>query len=94
MLLNTRPKDWPAEGELIDLKQHDLPHRSSSTEWWYMHAHLDGKNEKGEPRKLAMFASFFFASLKLMQKRVYLIMRILSPGPYLTWITRLTILFP
>ena len=68
MLLNTRPKDWPAEGELIDLKQHDLPHRSSSTEWWYMHAHLDGKNEKGEPRKLAMFASFFLRLLEVDTK--------------------------
>lgn len=68
MLLNTRPKDWPAEGELIDLKQHDLPHRSSSTEWWYMHAHLDGKNEKGEPRKLAMFASFFLRLLEVDAK--------------------------
>ena len=68
MLLNKRPKDWPAEGKLIDLEQHDLPHRSSSTEWWYMHAHLDGKNQKGEHRKLAMFASFFLRLLEVDTK--------------------------
>ena len=68
MLLNKRPKDWPAEGKLVDLTQHDSPHKSSSTEWWYMHAHLAGKNEKGESRKLAMFASFFLRLLEIDTK--------------------------
>ena len=46
--------DWPGPGE-IDLNIHDFPHKSSTTEWWYMHAHLpaaDGKN-------YSLFASFF-----------------------------------
>ncbi|MGB1119640.1 MAG: polyprenyl synthetase family protein [Chitinophagales bacterium] len=68
MLLNKRPKDWPAKGKRLDLAKHDLPHSSSSTEWWYMHAHLDGKNEKGESRKLAMFASFFLRLLEVDRK--------------------------
>ncbi|MEC8628181.1 MAG: polyprenyl synthetase family protein [Bacteroidota bacterium] len=68
MLLNKHPLDWPAEGKRLDIEKHDLPHRSSSIEWWYMHAHLDGKNEKGEPRKLAMFASFFLRLLEIDTK--------------------------
>jgi len=49
-----RPADWPASGP-IDLRVHDLPHRSSMTEWWYLHAHLT--TEDG--RELGVFASFF-----------------------------------
>lgn len=48
------PHDWPAPGA-IDLAIHDLPHASSTTEWWYLNAHLttvDG-------RSLSVFASFF-----------------------------------
>ena len=34
------PADWPVAGR-IDLAVHDLPHRSSTTEWWYLHAHVE-----------------------------------------------------
>ncbi len=51
---NSRPSDWPSPGP-IDLDRHDLPHRSSLTEWWYTHAHLDTV----DGRKLAVFAAFF-----------------------------------
>jgi geranylgeranyl pyrophosphate synthase/predicted secreted hydrolase len=46
--------DWPIDGP-IDLSIHDLPHASSSTEWWYMNTHLEAKGG----RKLSLFASFF-----------------------------------
>jgi geranylgeranyl pyrophosphate synthase/predicted secreted hydrolase len=48
------PLDWPKEGP-IDLDIQDLPHRSSSTEWWYINSHI----ETVDGRKLALFASFF-----------------------------------
>ncbi len=50
----TPPKDWPKDGP-IDLSIHDLPHASSSTEWWYMHSHITAKGGK----HFSMFASFF-----------------------------------
>lgn len=53
-LMTTRPDDWPADGP-IDLTVHDLPHRSSTTEWWYLNSHLE--TVTGE--KLSLFASFF-----------------------------------
>jgi geranylgeranyl pyrophosphate synthase/predicted secreted hydrolase len=46
--------DWPGTGP-IDLAVHDLPHRSSATEWWYVNTHctlLDG-------RAMSVFAAFF-----------------------------------
>jgi geranylgeranyl pyrophosphate synthase/predicted secreted hydrolase len=46
--------DWPAAGP-IDLAVHDLPHRSSATEWWYVNTHvktIDGND-------LSLFAAFF-----------------------------------
>ncbi|HRG91124.1 MAG TPA: lipocalin-like domain-containing protein, partial [Chitinophagales bacterium] len=46
--------DWPQPGP-IDLKIHDLPHASSSTEWWYMHTHIKAKGG----REFSLFASFF-----------------------------------
>ncbi len=46
--------DWPQEGP-IDLKIHDLPHASSSTEWWYMHSHIKTKGGK----QFSLFTSFF-----------------------------------
>lgn len=49
-----RPADWPQPGP-IDLARHDLPHRSSVTEWWYTNAHLD----TADGRRLAVFAAFF-----------------------------------
>ncbi|MCW3124896.1 MAG: Octaprenyl diphosphate synthase [Bacteroidetes bacterium] len=47
------PPDWPKEGP-IDLNIHDLPHISSTTEWWYMHSHI-----KCGERNFSLFASFF-----------------------------------
>jgi geranylgeranyl pyrophosphate synthase/predicted secreted hydrolase len=46
--------DWPSPGP-IDLAVHDLPHRSSTTEWWYLNAHL----ETADGRPLSLFAAFF-----------------------------------
>jgi len=48
------PTDWPGPGP-IDLVAQDLPHASSSTEWWYVHAHLRLRDD----RQVALFASFF-----------------------------------
>jgi geranylgeranyl pyrophosphate synthase/predicted secreted hydrolase len=48
------PSDWPADGP-IDLTKHDLPHGSSSTEWWYINCHV----ETASGRKVSLFASFF-----------------------------------
>ena len=48
------PMDWPANGP-IDLAIHDLPHRSSATEWWYVNAHLESSTGNG----YGIFASFF-----------------------------------
>jgi geranylgeranyl pyrophosphate synthase/predicted secreted hydrolase len=48
------PHDWPSAGP-IDLEVHDLPHESSTTEWWYMNGHCvveDG-------REFSIFAAFF-----------------------------------
>jgi geranylgeranyl pyrophosphate synthase/predicted secreted hydrolase len=49
-----RPADWPAAGP-IDLAVHDLPHASSTTEWWYLKAHV----ETLDGRPLSLFAAFF-----------------------------------
>src|SRR4051812_431011 len=46
--------DWPKDGP-IDLNIHDLPHASSTTEWWYMHSHIKAKGG----REFSFFASFF-----------------------------------
>jgi geranylgeranyl pyrophosphate synthase/predicted secreted hydrolase len=54
-----RPTDWPQDG-LIDLSIHDLPHDSSTTEWWYMNAHIKANNGKD----YSIFASFFRRLLK------------------------------
>jgi len=51
---NARPADWPTPGP-IDLARHDLPHRSSLTEWWYTNAHV----ETLDGRQLSLFAAFF-----------------------------------
>lgn len=48
------PADWPGPGP-IDLEAHDPPHGSSSTEWWYVNAHI----ETVSGLRLAVFASFF-----------------------------------
>jgi geranylgeranyl pyrophosphate synthase/predicted secreted hydrolase len=49
-----RPSDWPGPGP-IDLAVHDLPHASSTTEWWYLKAHV----ETVDGRALSLFAAFF-----------------------------------
>lgn len=48
------PADWPPPGP-IDLGVHDLPHASSTTEWWYVNAHV----QTATGRALSLFASFF-----------------------------------
>jgi geranylgeranyl pyrophosphate synthase/predicted secreted hydrolase len=48
------PLDWPGPGP-IDLAVHDLPHRSSATEWWYVNSHLT----LADGRALSVFAAFF-----------------------------------
>ncbi|MBM4345163.1 MAG: polyprenyl synthetase family protein [Deltaproteobacteria bacterium] len=50
----THPADWPKAGA-IDLDVHDLPHASSSTEWWYLNGHL----RTATGRDLSFFVSFF-----------------------------------
>ena len=32
--------DWPNRFGPIDLERHDLPHKSSITEWWYLNSHV------------------------------------------------------
>ena len=49
-----RPADWPAPGP-IDLGLHDRPHASSTTEWWYLKAHV----ETVDGRAFSLFAAFF-----------------------------------
>jgi len=56
--MNHFPSDWPGKGP-IDLKIHDLPHPSSSTEWWYVNSHVKLANGQ----KLSLFAAFFRIAL-------------------------------
>ena len=49
-----RPADWPSPGP-IDLAIHDLPHDSSTLEWWYVNAHLAAT----DGREFSLFAAFF-----------------------------------
>jgi geranylgeranyl pyrophosphate synthase/predicted secreted hydrolase len=55
--------DWPKDGP-IDLAIHDLPHASSSTEWWYMHTHIKAKGG----REFSVFASFFRHAISFDKK--------------------------
>jgi len=48
------PADWPPDGPL-DLDRDDLPHASSTIEWWYFNSHLIGP----EGRHFSLFAAFF-----------------------------------
>jgi geranylgeranyl pyrophosphate synthase/predicted secreted hydrolase len=48
------PNHWPGPGP-IDLVQHDLPHAASTTEWWYVNAHLTA----ADGRAFSLFAAFF-----------------------------------
>ncbi len=49
-----RLADWPPPGP-IDLAVHDLPHDSSTLEWWYVNTHLSAR----DGRRFSLFASFF-----------------------------------
>ncbi len=49
-----RPADWPTGGP-IDLAVHDRPHASSTTEWWYVNAHVTLDDSK----TYSVFAAFF-----------------------------------
>ncbi len=55
--------DWPKDGP-IDLTIHDLPHASSSTEWWYMHSHI----KVMDGREFSIFASFFRHAISFDKK--------------------------
>ncbi|HWB63196.1 MAG TPA: lipocalin-like domain-containing protein, partial [Chitinophagales bacterium] len=55
--------DWPKEGP-IDLNIHDLPHASSTTEWWYMHSHIKASGD----REFSLFASFFRTAIEFDKK--------------------------
>lgn len=57
VLPGARP-DWPAQVGAINLAVHDLPHRSSMTEWWYYNCHL-----KAGDREFSAFICFFRTSL-------------------------------
>jgi geranylgeranyl pyrophosphate synthase/predicted secreted hydrolase len=48
------PADWPGPGP-IDLARHDLPHASSTREWWYVNTHLTA----ADGRQFSLFAAFF-----------------------------------
>jgi geranylgeranyl pyrophosphate synthase/predicted secreted hydrolase len=50
----SRAWDWPGPGA-IDLEIHDLPHASSTLEWWYINTHLTLE----DGRDIAVFAAFF-----------------------------------
>ena len=52
--MKQNPADWPADGP-IDLSIHDLPHGSSTTEWWYTNGHC----QVAGGGRFAYFAAFF-----------------------------------
>ena len=52
-MLNS-PEDWPPAGP-IDIVQQDLPHASSSLEWWYLNTRLSAS----DGARYAVFAAFF-----------------------------------
>lgn len=56
---HSRPADWPAPGP-IDLRVHDLPHASATTEWWYVNSHL----ATASGRAFSLFAAFFRVVVK------------------------------
>lgn len=47
--------DWPPAVGAIDLRQHDLPHDSSVTEWWYLNTHF----HDADGNAYSAFAAFF-----------------------------------
>lgn len=52
-MVKSFPADWPGPGP-IDLARHDLPHASSTTEWWYQNGHLVAGG-----KRYSFFAAFF-----------------------------------
>lgn len=52
--MKKQPADWPEDGP-VDLSVHDLPHGSSTTEWWYTNGHC----EVAGGRRFSYFAAFF-----------------------------------
>jgi geranylgeranyl pyrophosphate synthase/predicted secreted hydrolase len=68
------PADWPAPGH-INLATHDLPHASSTMEWWYVNTHLTTV----AGRRLSLFAAFFRVDVteKGASERTF--------GHFLTW---------
>jgi len=52
-VVTSAPSDWPGDGP-IDLQTHDLPHASSTTEWWYQNGHV-----VADGRRFSFFAAFF-----------------------------------
>jgi geranylgeranyl pyrophosphate synthase/predicted secreted hydrolase len=48
------PLDWPLPGP-IDLAVQDLPHASSTIEWWYLHGHFTLVGG----REVSLFSAFF-----------------------------------
>ena len=52
--MKKQPADWPEDGP-VDLSVHDLPHGSSTTEWWYTNGHC----EVAHGRRFSYFAAFF-----------------------------------
>lgn len=55
--------DWPPNGD-IDLSLHDLPHKSSTTEWWYLNTHV----RSADGRSFSLFASFFRRAISVDKK--------------------------
>jgi len=47
--------DWPSRFGAINLETADLPHESSTTEWWYYNSHVTST----EGKKLSAFICFF-----------------------------------
>lgn len=47
--------DWPPHIGPIDLVKHDLPHKSSYTEWWYYNTHFSD----AEGNEYSAFVAFF-----------------------------------
>jgi geranylgeranyl pyrophosphate synthase/predicted secreted hydrolase len=59
LLPDIRP-DWPSKFGSIDLEEHDLPHDTCSTEWWYFNSHFQVTDkETGDIKPMSFFASFF-----------------------------------
>ncbi|HET6334956.1 MAG TPA: polyprenyl synthetase family protein [Polyangiales bacterium] len=52
--MKKQPADWPEDGP-VDLAVHDLPHGSSTTEWWYTNGHCVAEGG----RRFSYFAAFF-----------------------------------